>query len=102
MSGDADSGTSSFTMNGGTLTSKNGHVFHVTNTNAIINLNGVKIVNEDFDAAHIVTKHLCSAFSGAEHIRSVPYIACCDRLATAGTGSCFHSRYFLGDRYLST
>ena len=49
MSGDADSGTSSFTMNGGTLTSKNGHVFHVTNTNAIINLSGVKIVNEDSD-----------------------------------------------------
>ena len=34
MSGDADSGTSSFTMTGGSLTSKNGHVFHVTNTNA--------------------------------------------------------------------
>ena len=49
MSGDADSGTSSFTMNGGTLTSENGHVFHVTNTNAIINLNGVKIVNNDSD-----------------------------------------------------
>ena len=28
MSGDADSGTSSFTMNGGSLTSKNGHMFH--------------------------------------------------------------------------
>ena len=49
MSGDADSGTSSFTMNGGTLTSENGHVFHVTNTNAIINLNGVKIINNDSD-----------------------------------------------------
>ncbi len=49
MSGDADSGTSTFTMNGGTLTSKNGHVFHVTNTTAVINLNGVKIVNEDSD-----------------------------------------------------
>ena len=33
MSGDADSGTSVFTMTGGTLTSKNGHVFHVTNSN---------------------------------------------------------------------
>ena len=49
MSGDADSGTSTFTMNGGTLTSKNGHVFHVTNTNAVINLNGVKITNKDSD-----------------------------------------------------
>lgn len=47
MSGDANSGTSSFTMNGGTLTSKSGHVFHVTNTNAVINLNGVTINNED-------------------------------------------------------
>ena len=47
MSGDADSGTSVFTMNGGTLTSKNGHVFHVTNTTAVINLDNVKIVNED-------------------------------------------------------
>ena len=47
MSGDADSGTSSFTMTGGSLTSKNGHVFHVTNTNAVITLSGVKITNED-------------------------------------------------------
>ena len=49
MSGDADSGTSFFTMNGGKLTSKNGHVFHVTNTSAVITLNGVEIVNEDED-----------------------------------------------------
>ncbi len=47
MSGDADSGTSSFTMDGGSLTSKNGHVFHVTNTSAVINLSGVTITNED-------------------------------------------------------
>ena len=49
MSGDADSGTSAFTMNGGSLTSKSGHVFHVTNTQAIITLSGVEIVNEDAD-----------------------------------------------------
>ena len=49
MSGDADSGTSSFTMTGGTLTSKSGHVFHVTNTSAVITLEGVEIVNEDPD-----------------------------------------------------
>ena len=47
MSGDADSGTSYFTMTGGSLTSKNGHVFHVTNTNAVITLEGVTISNED-------------------------------------------------------
>ena len=47
MSGDAASGTSSFTMTGGSLTSKSGHVFHVTNTNAVITLSGVKITNTD-------------------------------------------------------
>ena len=47
MSGDADSGTSSFTMTGGSLTSRSGHVFHVTNTSAVITLNDVEIVNED-------------------------------------------------------
>ena len=49
MSGDAASGTSHFTMTGGSLTSKNGHVFHVTNTNAVITLEDVEIVNEDAD-----------------------------------------------------
>ena len=47
FSGDADSGNSHFTMNGGSLTNKQGHLFHVTNTNAIISLNNVKLVNED-------------------------------------------------------
>ena len=47
MSGDADSGTSFFTMNGGSLTSKNGHMFHVTNTSAVISLTGVTLINED-------------------------------------------------------
>ena len=47
MSGDAASGTSSFTMTGGSLTSRSGHVFHVTNTSAVITLSGVKITNSD-------------------------------------------------------
>ncbi len=47
FSGDADSGNSHFTMNGGSLTNRQGHLFHVTNTNAIISLNDVKLVNED-------------------------------------------------------
>ena len=47
MSGDAAGGTGSFTMTGGSLTSKNGHVFHVTNTSAVINLENVEIINED-------------------------------------------------------
>ena len=47
FSGDADSGNSHFTMNGGSLTNRKGHLFHVTNTNAIIMLNGVKLTNDD-------------------------------------------------------
>ena len=47
MSGDAASGNSTFAMTGGSLTSKNGHMFHVTNTNADIELNSVKLTNED-------------------------------------------------------
>ena len=49
MSGDADSGTSTFSMTDGSLTSLNGHMFHVTNTNAVINLSGVELINEDSD-----------------------------------------------------
>ena len=47
FSGDAANGNSHFTMNGGSLTNKQGHLFHVTNTNAMISLNNVKLVNED-------------------------------------------------------
>ena len=47
FSGDADAGNSHFTMNGGQLTNRQGHLFHVTNTNAIIFLNNVNLVNED-------------------------------------------------------
>ena len=49
MSGDADSGTSSFTMTGGSLTSLSGHMFHVTNTHAVITLSGVNLTNEGSD-----------------------------------------------------
>ena len=49
MSGDADSGTSAFTMTGGSLTSKSGHMFHVTNTHAVITLSGVNLINEGSD-----------------------------------------------------
>ena len=69
MSGDADSGTSSFTMTGGTLTSKNGHVFHVTNTNAVINLNGVKIINED--AAEVLLSVCDDGWSGASNVATL-------------------------------
>ena len=49
MSGDADSGTSAFSMTGGSLTSLSGHMFHVTNTHAVITLSGVQLNNEGSD-----------------------------------------------------
>ncbi len=49
MSGDADSGISAFTMTGGSLTSQSGHVFHITNTHAVITLSGVNLVNNGSD-----------------------------------------------------
>ena len=65
MSGDADSGTSAFTMTGGSLTSKNGHVFHVTNTHAIISLENVAISNEDSEG---VLLSVCDdGWNGAEN-----------------------------------
>ena len=65
MSGDADSGTSSFTMTGGTLTSLSGHMFHVTNTHAVITLSGVQLVNEGDD----VLLSVCDdGWSGAANI----------------------------------
>ena len=47
MSGDADVGTSEFSMTGGSLTSNNGDVIYVTNTHSIIKLSGVKITDAD-------------------------------------------------------
>ena len=49
QSGDASDGTSSFSMTGGSLTSKEGHTFHVTNTSAVINLSDVDITNSSDD-----------------------------------------------------
>nr|WP_314637927.1 hypothetical protein [uncultured Oribacterium sp.] len=73
MSGDADSGTSSFTMTGGSLTSKNGHVFHVTNTDAVITLNGVTITNED--AENILLSVCADGWSGGENIATLKGIS---------------------------
>ena len=47
MSGDAAEGTSSFTMNGGTLQNANGDVFFITNTTTEISLTGADITNND-------------------------------------------------------
>ena len=68
MSGDADSGTSAFTMTGGSLTSKNGHMFHVTNTNAVINLSGVTLNNEGSD---ILLSVCDDGWSGASNIATL-------------------------------
>jgi hypothetical protein len=65
MSGDADSGTSSFTMTGGSLTSQSGHMFHVTNTHAVITLNGVNLVNEGSD---ILLSVCDDGWNGADNI----------------------------------
>ena len=69
MSGDADSGTSSFTMMGGSLTSKNGHVFHVTNTNAVISLSGVEIRNED--ASGVLLSVCDDGWNGAGNVATL-------------------------------
>lgn len=45
FSGDASTGTSSFRMTGGSLSSKAGALFYVTNTQCIVELKGVKINN---------------------------------------------------------
>ncbi len=69
MSGDADSGTSAFTMTGGCLTSLNGHVFHVTNTHAVISLSGVSIVNADEE--NVLLSVCDDGWSGAANIAEV-------------------------------
>lgn len=47
MSGDASEGKSSFTMNGGEMTSKKGTMFYVTNTTTEINLSDVDFESSD-------------------------------------------------------
>ncbi len=69
MSGDADSGTSFFRMNGGTLNSLSGHVFHVTNTNAEIDLCGVAINNTD--AAQVLLSVCADGWNGGSNIATL-------------------------------
>lgn len=49
MSGDADVGTSEFSMKGGSLTSNNGDMFYITNTHCIMTLSDVEIINKETD-----------------------------------------------------
>ena len=53
MSGDADDGTSKFTMEGGKLVNKNGDIFFVNNTKTVINLTKATIVNKDADGVFL-------------------------------------------------
>ncbi len=69
MSGDADSGTSAFTMTNGSLTSKKGHVFHVTNTTAEINLSNVTITNSDSD--NVLLSVCDDGWSGGSNIATL-------------------------------
>ena len=66
MSGDADSGESHFTMTGGSLISLSGHMFHVTNTHAVITLNGVELINED--DGNVLLSVCDDGWSGASNI----------------------------------
>jgi hypothetical protein len=47
MSGDAEAGTSSFTMSGGSLVALSGDMFYVTNTDSVIDLTGVELSLSD-------------------------------------------------------
>ena len=69
MSGDSSVGTASFTMTNGNLTSKNGHIFHVTNTNAVINLTNVTITNED--TGNVLISVCDDGWSGAKNIATL-------------------------------
>ncbi len=69
MSGDAGSGTSQFTMNGGRLISLSGHVLHVTNTNAVIELENVAITNGDPE--NILLSVCADGWSGAKNIAAL-------------------------------
>ena len=54
MSGDAEVGTSNFSMTGGSLTGKNGDLLYITNTHSTITLSGVTLNNED-NSANLMT-----------------------------------------------
>ena len=58
---------------GDSLTSKNGHVFHVTNTSAVITLEDVEIVNEDGD--NILLSVCADGWSGGSNVATLKAIA---------------------------
>ncbi len=68
MSGDSASGTATFSMTGGKLVNKSGHVFHVTNTNAVINLNDVDI---DDSGSGVLLSVCDDGWSGASNVATL-------------------------------
>lgn len=54
MSGDAEVGTSRFSMTGGSLTGKNGDLIYITNTQCEVTLSGVELVSEDSEGRLLV------------------------------------------------
>ena len=68
QSGDAASGTSTFSMTGGSLVNKSGHLFHVTNTTAIINLEGVSI---DDQGSGVLLSVCDDGWTGASNIATL-------------------------------
>ena len=68
MSDDSAEGTSTFSMTGGQLVNTSGHLFHVTNTPAVISLNGVTIT----DSGDGVLLSVCDdGWSGASNIATL-------------------------------
>lgn len=53
MSGDADEGMSSFSMEGGTLTGNSGDMFYVTNTSTTLSLSNVTVEQQDADGVFL-------------------------------------------------
>ena len=85
QSGDASNGTSSFTMTGGSLTSKNGDTFHVTNTTAVINLSGVAITNSSDDVLISVCDDGWSGASNVATLNATDQILAGDVLVGSGS-----------------
>lgn len=67
MSGDSAQGTATFNMTGGIFNNYSGHAFHVTNTNAVINLSGVTINN----ASGVLLSVCDDGWSGASNVAAL-------------------------------
>lgn len=85
MSGDADVGTSNFTMTGGSLTSNNGDMFYITNTACNITLSGVAVTNNDPDAYLMrICGNSASHGWGTAGSNGAQVVFCADRQTLSG------------------